>query len=225
MQTAEIIDIAQDTPDVKGKKALSISEQANAIVITDAPSYERGKETLLSIKDMQKKLDETFDPIISKAHQTHVEAVAQKRRFSDPLKIAESALKNRISRFLTDEEAKRRAEEDRLRLIAEKEAENRRLAEAIQAEAEGYLEEAEAILDEVPAYVPPPIVPRTVQTGGGISMRETWLFRISDPTKIPKEYLSIDMAKIGAVVRALKGATNIPGVEAYPQNTIAAGRR
>ena len=38
-----------------------------------------------------------------------------------------------------------------------------------------------------------------------------------DQGKIPAAYLVPDMVKIGAVVRAMKGTTNIPGVEAYEE--------
>jgi hypothetical protein len=227
-----IIDI---TPrEQAAQEALVVVGRADALVITDKPSYENAREFLLTIKDRQKKLDETFDPIIKKAHQTHSEAVAQKRRFSDPLKLAETALKNRISAFLISEETKRKAEENRLRLIAEKEAEERRLADALAAEAEGDLEEAEAILDEVPAFVPPPIVSRTVQTGNGIIERETWHFQVDNlkalvgavsAGKIPLNAILANTVFLGQQARSLKGSMDYPGVKVWATKNIAAGRR
>lgn len=46
-------------------------------------------------------------------------------------------------------------------------------------------------------------------------------FEIKDMDAIPSEYLKIDKQKIGQVVRALKGATNIPGVEVYSEDVVS----
>jgi hypothetical protein len=223
MNTAQVIDITPGTQEAA--RALTVKEQATGLTITDKPSYERGKELLLSIKDLRKEIGNTFKPIIDKANQAHKEAIAQQRKVETPLIEAEGIIKNRIAGFLAEEERKRRAEEDRLRELARKEEEERRLAEAIRAEEEGDSAEAEAILEETPAFIPPPIVPRTVETGGGITMKKNWKFRIANAAKIPREYLTPDMVKIGGVVRAMKDATRIEGVEVYSEDSIAAGRR
>ena len=135
---------------------------------------------------------------------------------------------------MISEETKRKAEENRLRLIAEKEAEERRLADALAAEAEGDLEEAEAILDEVPAFVPPPIVSRTVQTGNGIIERETWHFQVDNlkalvgavsAGKIPLNAILANTVFLGQQARSLKGSMDYPGVKVWATKNIAAGRR
>ena len=56
-------------------------------------------------------------------------------------------------------------------------------------------------------------------------MKQNWKFRVADASKIPREYMMPDLVKIGGVVRATRGTMLIPGIEAYPENTIAAGRR
>jgi len=59
----------------------------------------------------------------------------------------------------------------------------------------------------------------------GISIREVWKFKIEDEKLIPREYLSVDESKIGQVVRALKDATNIPGILVYAEKQVNAGGR
>ena len=108
----------------------------------------------------------------------------------------------------------RREEERRLQEIARKQEEERRLAEALQAEAEGNKEEAEAILEE-PAYIPMPTVKTDIPKIDNRLFRKVWKFKIIDINKIPIQYLMPDMVKIGGVVRAMKGATNIPGIQVY----------
>jgi hypothetical protein len=46
----------------------------------------------------------------------------------------------------------------------------------------------------------------------GTSVRNRYDFDIVDPNLIPREYLIVDTAAIGKVVRALKEKTNIPGI-------------
>jgi hypothetical protein len=206
-------------------KALTVSQQADALTISDKPTYERGRELLLTVKDLRKQIADTFKPIIEKAFAAHREAIAQQKKVENPLIRAEELIKARISTFLIEEERLRKLKEARLRKIAEAEAEERRLADALAAEAEGDTEEAQAILDEEPAFIPPPIVARTVETGGGIAMKTNWKFRINDASKIPREFLAPDLVKIGGYVRSMKEAAKIPGVDTWAEGNIAAGRR
>jgi hypothetical protein len=76
------------------------------------------------------------------------------------------------------------------------------------------------ILDE-PVYVPPVVVLKSVPKVAGISMTKQWKFRIVDESKIPRQYLCVDEQKIGAVVRAMKAAANIPGIEIFSIDSVS----
>ena len=80
----------------------------------------------------------------------------------------------------------------------------------------GEQEEAEAILQE-PVYVPPIIIKKETPKVQGVQFRTVWRFRIFDEELVPREFMRPDEIRIGAVVRAMKGATRIPGVEAYEE--------
>ena len=97
------------------------------------------------------------------------------------------------------------------------------MQEALEAEAQGETETADAIINE-PAYVPPVVVAKTLPKVAGMSIRENWTFRIVNPNLIPREYLKVDEVKIGGVVRSLKEQCRIPGIEVYKESTVA-GRR
>jgi len=198
------------------QKALTIIEQARSVIITDSPSYAMAGELWKAITDVKKQVDESFKPIILKAHQAHKEALAQRAKIFDPLDKAGRSVKTAMESYDRDQEQIRQEEERRLREIARKEEEKRQLAEALEAERNGDKEEMEVIL-EAPIYVPPVIVPKTTpKLQGGPVYRTIWQFRITDAQKIPRAYLMPDEVKIGQVARALKEATNIAGVEAYP---------
>ena len=59
----------------------------------------------------------------------------------------------------------------------------------------------------------------------GIQCREVWRYEVIDAAQVPREYLTIDHTKLGGVVRALKGAAQIPGVRIWVERTIAATGR
>lgn len=196
-------------------EAMTVVEEAHFLDITDSESHQKGVELWKNIKEMMKKVDETFKPIIQKAHQAHKEALAQRNNIFDPLDKASRIVKKAISIYDAEQERIRREEEERLREIARKEREEQAIEDAIEAEEMGDTEEAEAILD-LPVHTPPVIVPKTTpKIKGGPVFREIWKFRITDEKKLPLEYLMPDSGKIGKVVRAMKEVTNIPGVEVY----------
>jgi hypothetical protein len=212
-----------ETQEVESK-ALAIPEQAKAIKIVDAVTYVQAGETLKVIKGIRKEIDATFDPIIEAAHQAHKIAIDKKKKADAPLVEAENYLKPAIFAYAVEQERKRKAEDGRLWKIARKEEEDRRMAEALSAEAEGNHEEAEEII-QAPVYVPPVVVEKQTPTVSGVSMVTTWKFRIVDELKVPRGYLKVDEIKIGGVVRAMKGATSISGVEAYPETGVRSGSR
>ena len=215
------------------ERALTVPEQAKGLMIKSHEDYARAGEMLLVIKDLRKEIDATFDPIIKKAHEAHKEAVAQKKKVDAPLVEAEGIIKPRIAAWNAEQERLRREEEARLREIARKQEEERLLMEAIAAEEEAKAngatneeaaQEAAAIIAE-PVYVAPVVVQKAVPKVSGIAMQQRWKFRIVNAALIPREYMTIDEQKIGAVVRALKDQTRIPGIEVYPEDIVMAGRR
>ena len=151
-----------------------------------------------------------------KAHQAHKAILEQQKKTEAPLVEAEGILKTQIKSYIDEVERVRREEERRLQEIARKEEEERRLAEALQAEAEGNKEEAEAILEE-PAYIPMPTVKADIPKVDNRLFRKVWKFKIVDIKKIPIQYLMPDMVKIGGVVRAMKDKTDIPGIQIYEE--------
>lgn len=202
------------------ERALTVPEKAQAIIIRSNDDFIKAGEILTAIKSLRKEIDATFDPIIKKAFEAHKEAVAQKKKVDAPLVEAEGIVKPRMAAWNAEQERIRREEEERLREIARKEEEERRLKEAIDAEKSGNKEEAEAIL-ETPIEPPPVVIPKTTPKVPGVSFTKQWKFRITDPNKIPREYLTPDEGKIGGVVRALKDKANIPGVEVYTVDGVS----
>jgi hypothetical protein len=219
-------------------EVMTLPDQARLIMVKDAESMARGNEFFLVIKGLRKKINETFDPIITKAHEAHKEALAQKKKVEEPLIFAERWLNSQMTAYTKEQDRLRRAEEERLRQLAIEEemqrrklAEDTRLAEAAILEANGAKDQAEQVMAEIfqaneaPVIVapPPPTIPKVEVRG--MATQTTWAFEVVNASLIPREYLTPDFFKIGGVVRALKGNTNIPGIKAIPQTKMKATGR
>lgn len=207
------------------QKALAIPDQAQAITITDAVSYSAATELLLTVKALLKEVDETFAPIITKAYQTHREAIAQRKRHEDPLLRAEAILKPRIAAYMDEQE--------RQRQLAEKRAQDdAQLAEAEHHEALGDHRASEAALNGQ-GLVNVNVPSETPQVAG-ISSRELWSAEVTDfpalvsavaAGKVPYACLLPNQSALNQQARALKQSMNYPGVRAVRTKTVAAGSR
>jgi len=133
---------------------------------------------------------------------------------------AERTVKKRMVAWKSEQDRIAREEARKAEEKARKDRE--RLArEAAKAEEAGRTERAETLRDRaevVTAAPPPPAAPKV----SGIAERKVWKFEVTDPSKVPDEYKTIDERKIGGVVRALKGDTSIPGVRVWEESSLAA---
>jgi hypothetical protein len=207
------------------RKASQSLMDAQRMQITTQDDYLYGSGFLKGLKAILNEIDQTFNPVIDSAHKAHREALEAKKKHAEPVLEAEQMVKGKLVAWRDERERIRREEERRLAELA-RIAEQERLArEALAAEEAGDMAEAEAIMEEAvtvqaPVVTLPPAQPKV----SGISTREVWKFRITDVSKIPACYMIPDETKIGGVVRAMKGATSIPGVQAYFETVMSAGR-
>jgi hypothetical protein len=195
---------------------LSYPDKARQLTINNPDDYRIAGEFVKAVDALGKEVEASFGPQIDQAHKLHKSLIAERDRHLKPLTEAKTYARRLMVSYDQEQERKRREEEMRLRELARKAEEEAKLAAAIEAEAAGQQEEAQAILEEE-VYVPPIIIKNETPKVQGVQFRTTWKFRVVDQRKIPAEYLIPDMVKIGAVVRAMKGMTNITGIEVYSE--------
>ena len=209
--------------------------RAKSLQITDTESFVTATEELKAVKGLQAKCDESFNPIIEKAHSAHKEALKQKAAVRAPLDEAERIFKGSISTYQVEQDRIARIEKQRLeteqRLAWEAELEK----EIETAEASGAtVAEVEAIIER-PAILPAVIAPPAVPKVSGIVMRETWSGRIADMWAFVqfvvkenrKDLLGLiqpDTGAVNSLARSLKSALNVPGLKVETKQTVASGR-
>jgi len=197
--------------------------KAGELIVSDQDSLSKANEFLLGIKQLRKEIDEVFSPIIEAAYKAHKEAVAQKKKFEEPLLKAEQMVKQKIAGYLEEMERIRRQQEEEKRKIEEekKRIEEETLKRLVEAKEDSEMENAIKAAEEKLAKIPEIDVVEKPQTVG-LSMREVWKFEIVDEMAIPREYLMPDLAKIRKTVQELKGEAKIPGVRIYSEKELMA---
>lgn len=207
-------------------------QQAEIRQITTPAQYQVAGDVLKHIKGLLSEVDDTFKPIIQKAHAAHKEAVAQKKRIEEPLLRAEMNVKLRITAYVGEEDRKRREEDNRLKLDALREAfvvRNDEIADLIEQGRD------EAALELSETEVAVPVVtavelnrPTVVE---GVSIRKVWSAEVTDKMVlvkavaqglVPLSALEANMVFLNQQARSLKGEMKWPGVEAVERDSVSA---
>ena len=210
------------------ERALGFPDQARQIQVVDQESLKKANEFILAVRKLRKEISDVFDPIISKAHKAHMEAIEQKKKAEEPLIQAERIVGPEIAAY------KRKEEEERRRAIEEarrKEEERRRQEEELrrkaeEAEKEGETQWAEGFKKKAEEVSKPtfkedlkaaPEVTKLEKT----HVRRDWKWRLIDESKVPRQFMTIDSAKITRYVKANKDKADIPGIEVYYEDSVS----
>lgn len=187
-------------------------QQLAAKPVTDQASYNEAAATLKACKGILKTVDNLFDPLIKSANDSVKAIRDQKKAHAGPVEIVEGQLRASTSKFIFEQEQAKIAEEKRR--AAEAAAEEKRRKEEATAENE-FL--AEIGMAETVVAAPVVTVPVQAVDQAGLSFRDAWKFRVINLAEVPEEFKMLDEQKVGQVVRAMKGLTHIPGIEAYSE--------
>lgn len=220
--------------EVLSSEAVTLLTQAKHFVIKNIDQYKAVAEELLKVKSVRKKINELMDPVIKKAHETHKEAVASKKKLTDPLDQAESSFKQSMlaydreqQRIATEAQAKARAEAEEI-ARKERQALEEKALKAIEKGKEEFAEELINRAENVQAFVPI-VAPETVKVSG-ITTKTTWKARVIDPQQVPAyfngmEIRKIDNSQLDKIARMSNGTMQIPGVEFFEEKSLSASAR
>ena len=201
--------------DSKANHALNV---ARAMVVDCPEAFEQGNKFLGFLRECEREAKATFDPVIKAAKEA-------KDRHYKPVLEAYDIAKGKLSAYAEVLEVKRLELEREANDKARKEAEDRRIEEAAQAEAQGRSAEARHLIS-TPVAVAPVIVPREVKVDGRI-FRKTYGAEVFDlqalvlavaesikskDGKYPLIFLEPNASSLNAEARSRKEELSIPGV-------------
>jgi len=99
---------------------------ATGLIVKDSEGIALARNMVQDIRRLKKEIEDTFDPIIQKAYQAHKEAVAQKKRYIEPLEKAEAIIRQKITDCVTEIERRQREEAEKERRAREQALERER---------------------------------------------------------------------------------------------------
>lgn len=203
------------------EKALSVPDQARNFLITTNEDFQNADSLLTSWKGIEAEIHSAFDPIVDAAHKAHKEAVAQRKKYLDPIEQGRALLKPKMSAYADEQERKRKEAERMAQEEARKREEEAQLATALEAEKSGDTAAAEAIIAapvEALAVTLPKFTPK-VQT----TFRESWSAEVTSlldlvkaiaAGKAPLNLVIPNTVALNGLARSLKGTMAYPGVKA-----------
>ncbi len=207
------------SPELLKPEVLVITTEASGIVVKSQEDLTLADRFLKTVKAMRAKVAELCDPVVAAAHKAHKAATALRNSLDEPLEAAERSVKIKTGAYLTMLETARREEE------------NRRMAEALAAAKIKQEQEAMlfAALDEPAAaaevmaapVIAEPIAPvAKVEMPAKMQFVSTWSARVIDESKVPREFLVVDYAKLNALAKAMRDGFKVDGCESYEDKSV-----
>ena len=196
----------------------SIVEQINGIVINDQETYENAVNVAKKIKEANKQVTEYWKEPKESAAKAHKDICAKEKLMLEPLKKAESILKNKMITYTTEQQRKAAEEERRIREEQERLAlEQLQKAEELRKQGN----ELEATITEQNAVAISELdtkVDSGVKKVDGMSYQTDYDIIVIDSNKVPSyvngiEIRKIDTTAIKKLVKLTGNTVDIPGIE------------
>ena len=202
------------------KEVTAVEAQAGQITIASQSDYEQAAAFGRLIKQKSAQIIDFFVPMKKAAHEAHQNICTREKEMLAPLISAEKTVKQIMGDYVMEQERKRREEEERLKRLAEEEAE-KKLQEAMELEASGQADAAEAALmeaDIVDSASRSVVVEAPKIKADGASSSIDWEITVVDNSKVPVDFNGIcirpvDTKAIIRLIRASKGQIQIPGIQ------------
>jgi len=217
------VPVEQDT-EVRAitKQATDLRQLAIDCVVTDAQGVEWATAILGDIAKGLKAAEERRVWFVRPLND-HVKAINEFfKGLVAPLADADRTLRNKVLAYRESERQRLAAEQARLKAEADaREAAARAAIKTLGAtreEVKAALDSADAAIEAM-EQVPPPPAP-TVRTAlGSTTARRVMDFEVIDKSKVPGDYLVIDVPTVRAAIRA--GVREIPGLRIYEKEVLA----
>ncbi|MGN0989999.1 MAG: hypothetical protein ACI4O4_00945 [Candidatus Ventricola sp.] len=226
MEAREMMDSMSIERQLQAAGLAAISE-AKSLKIENQQDYERAAAFLLEIKRRAKQMKDYWKPTKEAAKAAHSQVCQREKEMLAPLEEAEKAIKAsmagyqmavQIARLQAEQEAKRRQQEERDRL----------LAEAAEAEKSGDMQGAMVGM-AMAEMVEDMKAPNTVsfEQAKGTSTRRRWRARVIDERAVPAysgsiQLRKIDQSALDKLAAMSEGTAQVPGVEFYQETIISA---
>lgn len=187
------------------------------------------------VKELKKEIQDTFDPIVASAHETHKKATTKRKEHLAPVEEAERIVKNKMLAYYQEQkrkeaEAQRKADEEARKAEVKRKKELEEQAQ--RHEEKGNTEKAEERREMVEdVHVDTQIVAPRVEKIAGIQVRENWDYEITGKAVLIEAIMknamlshlvTVDEKELRKTVKLYKEKLNLPGLKVFNRGSIGA---
>ena len=212
---AEIVIPTPTNPEITGAQAAL--QSVMSIVVESDEQYSQAADELKSIKAKWKDIDSQRKALKRPISEAGASIQAFFKEPLEYLEKAESVLKIAMVDY-SDEQERIRAEAERKEQEKARKREEKLRKQAADAAEKGNDARAETLEDRADNVQVAPV--QAAPKVAGVSKVQTWTFEITDPALVPDKYKVIDEKRVRAVVKAMKGDSNIPGIRVYSESSL-----
>src|SRR3990167_482578 len=206
-------------------RAVMTLEKVRTLKIGNNDAYVMAGHFRRAIKDGIKEIESQHDDNIRRWHEGHRKAISERDERLLPYMQAETILGLKILDYKREQDNLKTEEEERIRKELAKQEEERRLTEAIEAEAAGDKETAEELIS-APIEIPPVILPKATPKLDRTAIKTYWKCEVIDMRalllgvlndSVPMQAIIPNMPLLGQIVRTLKKEMRYPGVKVWSE--------
>lgn len=210
-----------DAAPYRGQGAAMIDE-AKAVQITDDDSYQDAAAKLRRVAMLQRSIRDGFAESKESAYKTHKSITQLEASLLAFPAEAERIIKGKISAYTVEQERQRRIREAEEQAAARKRADEAAIEEAQRLAAAGDVAGAEQVIEEA-AGAPAPVIELPKLAAPGVTTRKSFTWRLTDKSAVKPEFLIVDEAKVGKLVRALgpDAAAVVGGIEVIEERVVS----
>lgn len=224
-ETAKIIPINPESE--LEQETLTLYEQATSLTISDPATYAAAGEVGKSLKALEKKITEYFEPLRVAAKANYDAVLKKKNDELAPVQEAMDIVRKTMNVYAQEQERIRQEAERKARMEAEEAARKERerlLAQAEKAIDKGKDEKAEELLDraELVCAAPvtvAPVVDKTIHTASGnITQAKELQITVTDVKAFISELVKRNVAPTMIDIKAgpLKAWVKANAIESFP---------
>jgi hypothetical protein len=217
--TVELVEVTGGEVQQMLEEASPLVKRAEAFLVTDEASCFEADKIADECTEREKRNRAKLEKSRSTTYAAYNAVLELIHTACDPYLKAREILDKKIYKWRAEERRRREVEAAKQREEERKRVEEERLRQAQAVADAGRPDLADKILDEKIVVAAPE--PPKIESVSGTVLRENWQFDITDEAKVPREFLMADRVKIARVVKVMKGATKIPGVEVWDAGTVA----
>ena len=213
-----------ETKEADGRAVMTL-EKVRTLQIRNNDAYVMAGHFRRAIKDGIKEMESQHEDNISRWREGHRKALAERDERLLPYMQAETILGGKILDYKRGQDRLKIEEEGRIRKELAKQEEERRLAEAIEAEVAGDKETAEELIS-APIEIPPVILPKATPKLDRTAIKTYWKCEVVDiralllgvlNDSVPMQAIIPNMPLLGQIVRTLKDEMRYPGVKVWSE--------